>query len=114
MTRDEMIALVARIHDEHDEMGRLMADSGNSTLLAIHARMGRHLHAVITALTAEAPSAEMPTIEPWDVIKFAHGNDAPLLQQLSHPAALEDWNGKLGARVLAVYRAIWRREVPRG
>ena len=47
MTRDEMIALVARIHDAHDEMGCLLADSGNSPLLAIHARMGRHLHAVL-------------------------------------------------------------------
>jgi len=57
-----------------------------------------------------ATSPEMPVIEVGDVIEFAHGNDAPLFQRLSHPAALEDWNGKLGARVLAVYRAIWRRE----
>jgi len=62
----------------------------------------------------EAPSPSMPVIEVGDVIEFAHGNDAPMSQRLSHPAAVEDWNGKLGARVLAVYREIWRREASRG
>lgn len=42
-------------------------------------------------------------IEPGDVIEFAHGDDAPMLQRLTHQAAVEDWNGKLRDRVRAVY-----------
>jgi hypothetical protein len=54
-----------------------------------------------SALSKAYPPSGM--IEPGDVIEFAHGNDAPMLQRLTHPAAVEDWNGKLRDRVRQVY-----------
>jgi len=114
MTRDEMFEKLDRILEDMDAIALLLASSGNTPIRPIHTRISKRLHAVLDALRAEAPSPSMPVIEVGDVIEFAHGNDAPLFQRLSHPAAVEDWNGKLGARVLAVYRAIWRREASRG
>lgn len=108
MTRDAMIALVERIHDEHDEMGRLMADSGNSPLRAIHTRMGGKLLAVITALTAEAASPEMPVLTAGDVLDL---KDIGMVR-VPYAAGAQTLQGS--ANVIAVYRAIWRRETPRG
>lgn len=53
------------------------------------------------ALSKAYPSSVM--IESGDVIEFAHGNDAPMLQRVTDTAAVEDWNGKLRDRVRQVY-----------
>lgn len=58
-------------------------------------------------LGAESAEDDRVEICPGDVILFAHGSDAPMLQVLHHPAAIEDWNGKLRPRVRAIYRKIW-------
>lgn len=47
-----------------------------------------------------------PKIQEGDVIEFAYGNDPPMFQRVTHPASVEDWNGKLRNRVRGIYRRI--------
>lgn len=58
---------------------------------------------IADALTRAYPR-ETAVIECGDVIEYAHGDDAPVFQRLTHPAAVEDWNGKLRNRVRGVYK----------
>lgn len=62
---------------------------------------------IVSALARAYPQSSV--IELNDVIEFAHGDDAPMFQRLTHPCAVEDWNGKLRDRVLGIYKPAWRR-----
>jgi len=93
MTRDEMIAALVAARDAIDYHSGGAFDN---------------IDAVLDALRADAPSPEMPVLAAGDWLDI-EGIGMALVPYAAGLASLQG-----SASVIAVYRATWRREVPRG